>query len=91
MFVAALLGFIDFSERFQVHDIAINSTDSYSFQQLLKYSILECCHYSGYDIFATNVKHLQDVYKYFIRIVSKIRWKRTDYGLDPKEILLTVL
>jgi hypothetical protein len=63
MFAIAIYPITHFSERFQVHDIINNSTESYNFQQFLKYSLFECCHFSRYDMFASFVKHLQDVCK----------------------------
>jgi hypothetical protein len=60
------LGNVNLSECFQVHDIIINYTDSYNFRQFQKYFLLESCYYSGYDMFATYVKHLEDVCKYSV-------------------------
>jgi hypothetical protein len=53
MFVTALFRNTQLPQRFQVDDVIINWTDSYNLTLFLNYSILECCLYSRYGIFAT--------------------------------------
>jgi hypothetical protein len=70
MFLNAFFSNIHLKDRSKVHDIVINWTESYNFQQFQKYSHFLSYHYYGYDIFATYVKHLQDVCKFFIWMLS---------------------